>query len=76
MRSMPRTLVTQTEASEFFRLRPRTLESWRRRGGGPPFVQLPKGVRYRAADLEQWVAARVSAPAIDSDPWNTARERT
>jgi predicted DNA-binding transcriptional regulator AlpA len=38
----------------------RTLEAWRRRGYGPPFLRLsPRLVRYRASDIEQWLAARV-----------------
>lgn len=38
----------------------RTLEAWRRRGYGPPFLPLsPRLVRYRASDLDQWLAARV-----------------
>jgi hypothetical protein len=32
----------------------RTLEAWRRRGYGPPFLRLsPRLVRYRASDLDQ-----------------------
>ena len=38
----------------------RTLESWRCRGYGPPFVRLsPRLVRYRAIDIDRWLAARV-----------------
>ncbi len=38
----------------------RTLEAWRHRGYGPPFLRLsPRLVRYRASDIEQWLAARV-----------------
>ena len=38
----------------------RTLEAWRLRGYGPPFLRLsPRLVRYRASDIEQWLAARV-----------------
>jgi len=38
----------------------RTLEAWRRRGYGPPFLRLsPRLVRYRASDLDTWLAARV-----------------
>jgi predicted DNA-binding transcriptional regulator AlpA len=38
----------------------RTLEAWRLRGYGPPFLRLsPRLVRYRAGDIEQWLAARV-----------------
>ena len=38
----------------------RTLEAWRLRGYGPPFLRLsPRLVRYRASDIDQWLAARV-----------------
>ncbi len=38
----------------------RTLEAWRHRGYGPPFLRLsPRLVRYRASDIDQWLAARV-----------------
>jgi predicted DNA-binding transcriptional regulator AlpA len=38
----------------------RTLEAWRRRGYGPPFIRLsPRLVRYRASDIDRWLAARV-----------------
>jgi predicted DNA-binding transcriptional regulator AlpA len=38
----------------------RTLEAWRLRGYGPPFLRLsPRLVRYRASDIERWLEARV-----------------
>ena len=38
----------------------RTLETWRHRGYGPPFLRLsPRLVRYRSSDIDQWLAARV-----------------
>ena len=38
----------------------RTLEAWRHRGYGPPFLRLsPRLVRYRSSDIDQWLAARV-----------------
>src|SRR3989338_2854234 len=38
----------------------RTLEAWRHRGYGPLFLRLPPSlVRYRASDIDQWLAARV-----------------
>ena len=38
----------------------RTLEAWRRRGYGPPFIRLsPRLVRYKAGDIDRWLAARV-----------------
>lgn len=38
----------------------RTLEAWRLGGYGPLFLRLsPRLVRYRASDIDQWLAARV-----------------
>jgi predicted DNA-binding transcriptional regulator AlpA len=36
-----------------------TLEKKRVYGDGPPFLKLGRAVRYRIADLDAWVAARV-----------------
>lgn len=33
-----------------------TLYQWRVRGYGPPSVRIGKHVRYRPADVEQWIA--------------------
>jgi len=52
-------LLTQVEASRLLRLSERTLERLRLTGGGPCFVKCGRSVRYREADLEAWIAARV-----------------
>lgn len=36
-----------------------TLNGWRTKGGGPPFVKINRSVRYRLVDLENWLADRV-----------------
>jgi hypothetical protein len=33
----------------------RTTESWRRRGGGPPFIRLGRRILYRKSDVELWL---------------------
>lgn len=38
-----------------------TLNGWRTKGGGPPFVKAGRSVRYRLIDLETWMADRVVA---------------
>ena len=50
-------LMTTAEAATYLNMSPRTLESWRTKLIGPPFVKPENSaaVRYRAADLEQWV---------------------
>jgi excisionase family DNA binding protein len=36
----------------------KTLQAWRSRGGGPPFVKVGRLVRYRAEDVKAWVESR------------------
>ncbi|TNB46536.1 helix-turn-helix domain-containing protein [Martelella lutilitoris] len=35
----------------------RTLQAWRLRGGGPPFVKIGKSVRYKRRDITAWLSA-------------------
>lgn len=35
-----------------------TLETWRSRGGGPPFLKLGKTVRYQRRALFNWMARK------------------
>lgn len=34
----------------------KTLEGWRRNGGGPAFIKIGRNVRYRESDLTAWLA--------------------
>lgn len=52
-------LVDTVEAASQLGWKPNTLEKLRVRGEGPPFVKLGRSVRYRVADLESYVAARI-----------------
>ena len=54
-------LLDTRAAAEYLALSPRTLEKWRTRGIGPAFSRIGggvRGVRYRVADLDDFVAAR------------------
>jgi hypothetical protein len=42
-------------------LSPRTLEGWRRRGEGPPYLKVGRLVKYRPEDIEAYKAARLRA---------------
>lgn len=56
------TLLTQREAATILRLSERTLERLRVQGVGPKFVRCSRrSIRYREADLNEWIAARVVA---------------
>jgi excisionase family DNA binding protein len=52
-----RRLLTESEAAEYLNLPPRTLSTWRQRGGGPRFTRLSRNVRYRQHDLDEFVNA-------------------
>ena len=52
-------LLDQREAARLLRLSERTLERLRLTGGGPLYVKCGRSVRYRASDIERWIAARV-----------------
>jgi len=51
-------LMDTRQAAAVLGVQPRTLESWRLRGGGPRYVQVGRLIRYRAVTLEQWLAER------------------
>ena len=57
----PRTVVMNTrEAAIYVGLSESTLEKMRVQGDkGPPFAALEGSVRYRIADLEEWIADRI-----------------
>lgn len=49
-------LLTQSEAAEFLRLSPKTLEAKRRTGGGPEYCKIGRRVLYEQTALERFVA--------------------
>ena len=48
-------LLTTVEAAAHLRLSPRTLERYRVNGEGPKYLKLERTVRYRRADLDEWL---------------------
>ena len=46
-----------SEAAQYLRLKPNTLEQWRIRGLGPQYSKVGSRVLYRTCDLERFVAA-------------------
>jgi hypothetical protein len=54
--ALPEFLLTQSEAAELLRLKPRTLEVYRRHGKGPSYRKFgPRRVLYARAELIAWV---------------------
>lgn len=59
---MPHTaLLTNTEAAEYLRLSPRTLDRWRWAGRGPKFKKVGGAVRYARSDLNDFAQIEEAA---------------
>lgn len=52
-------LMKTDELAALWQLRPKTLDNWRSRRVGPPFVKINGGaVRYSRAAVDEWLAAQ------------------
>lgn len=59
-------LLTASEAANHLQVSPKTLETWRSRGGGPNFIQLRnRAIRYRIADLDAFIEQGVRRSTSD-----------
>ena len=60
-------LIRQEEAATILGVTPRTLEAWRYRGEGPPWVRISgRCVRYRKSDLLAFIEERVKSSASEA----------
>jgi len=65
MNTNQRELLTETQAAKRLGLSVKTLQSWRYRRLGPPYIRLGGAVRYVPADLDAWIeAGRVTPGAV------------
>ena len=59
-------LLTAEEAAQYLSVSPKSLETWRTRGGGPRFVRLrSRAIRYRLNDLTEFVEQGIRASTSD-----------
>ena len=64
-------LVDERVAGVFVDLKPRTLQAYRQRGGGPRFCRVSsRCIKYRRIDLRTWSEARLRTST--SDPGQAA----
>lgn len=54
--SYTKLLHTENQEAERLQLSERTLQQWRRRGNGPPYIKLGSAVRYDPALTDEWLA--------------------
>lgn len=63
-----RRLVGERAAADRLGVSARTLQTWRWKGGGPPFVRLGSAIRYDLATLDGWVASNTRTSTSDPGP--------
>jgi hypothetical protein len=49
---------TELQVAALLHVSRRTLQGWRWRGGGPPFVRVGRAVRYDPVELRTWLDAQ------------------
>ena len=55
-------LLAEIYAADLLGLSSRTLQAWRSKNEGPPYVRVGRAVRYRRQDLLDWVGQNTVAP--------------
>lgn len=51
--------LTTPEAAVYLNVKPATLEQWRWNGRGPRYCKIGRSCRYRIADLDAFLSARI-----------------
>ena len=59
--------LTTHETARRTRLGKSTLDKWRVKGDGPPFIKVGKKVLYRVGDLDTWLAGRRVTSTTEAD---------
>lgn len=56
-------MFTTAQLAEYLQVHIDTLAYWRRMGTGPAHLRIGKHVRYRASDIDTWVAEQAAQAA-------------
>lgn len=51
-------LLYEVDAARLMNLSSRTLQAWRSKGLGPPYVRVGRAIRYRWDDIAAWLDSR------------------
>ncbi len=60
-------LLTVEDLAEYLGVPVATLYAWRYRRQGPPGFRVGRHLRYRRADIDEWISLRVGASQNDDD---------
>lgn len=61
---MTMALMNTRELAEWLGVPTRTVDTWRTRGSGPPYVKVGRYVRYDTRTVDKWLATRVVEPNV------------
>jgi len=62
-------LLDEEQTARLLRVSPRTLEAWRYRGGGPPYLRLARRcIRYSPAAVGEWLQGLERRSTSDPGP--------
>lgn len=56
--ALPEPLMSKRQAADYLGKNERTLERWLRDGVGPRYLRVGRTIRYRRADIDDWLAGR------------------
>ena len=63
-----RRLHTEKQEAERLNVSVRTLQAWRCKGGGPPFLKLGSAIRYDPSETDAWLANQCRSSTSDPGP--------
>jgi len=69
----PDAALNEHQAAEFIGVSVRTLQAWRVRGGGPPYVKIGRAVRYQRRVLAEFQRAHTVTSTSEADARETGR---
>lgn len=62
----PSKLIDEHAVAELLCISVRTLQAWRLRRTGPPFIRVGRAIRYQISALLLWIGTNTCGPAENS----------
>jgi Helix-turn-helix domain len=69
----PDAALNENQAAEFLGVSVRTLQAWRVRGGGPPYVKIGRSVRYQRRQLVIFQQEHTVSSTTEADARKTGQ---
>ena len=61
-------LLNESSVAKRLHCEVKTLQAWRCRGGGPPFIRVGRLIRYSPDDVREWIESRRVRSTSDPRP--------